>query len=367
MIITVSQSALAKALQVVAKGMSSNSTLPLLSGIYLKATGSTLELQTNNLQISVRHLINANVEEEGETVVSGKLLTSIVKNLPDAAVTLSGGDRSISIACGMANYRLNTLDAADWPSFPEIVPSNSIELPADLLSKMVDRAYRVTSRDGARPILQGVLITVENNTITLAATDSYRLVVLDSHSETSSVTERFEAIIPGSVFHDVMTMPSMTDVITIGTTEGQVIFSFGSTTFISQKIKGRFTDYKQIIPKKHTLSVDMGTADLGAALKRVAPVAQSNSSVRLEVNVDDQTLKISASSPDQGEAYETIPVKAQGESIQTAFNYHYLQECVSSTSDRETVTMELMSSKQPGVFISNTDINYLYLLMPVWI
>lgn len=367
MIITVSQSALAKALQVVSKGMSSNSTLPMLSGIYLKAQGSTLELQTNNLQISVRHRVSANVEEEGETVVSGKLLTSIIKNLPDAAVTLSGGDKSISISCGMSNYRLNTLDARDWSDFPELNPSKSIELDSDLLSKMVDRAYRVTSRDNARPILQGVLITVENNTITLAATDSYRLVVLDAHSETSTLDDRFEAIIPGNVFHDVMSMPSMTDAITIGITDGQVIFSFGSTLFISQKIKGRFTDYNQIIPKTHKLSVDIKTADFGAALKRVSPVAQANSSVRLEVSVDEQLLKVSASSPDQGEAYEIIPVKAEGESITTAFNYHYLQECVASTNDRETIQMELMSSKQPGVFLSNTQINYLYLLMPVWI
>lgn len=367
MIVTVNQAALAKALQVVSKGLSSNSTLPLLSGVYLKAQGSTLELQTNNLQISVRHCISANVEEEGETIVSGKLFMNIIKNLPDAAITFNGGEKTIQITCGYSNYRLNTINAADWSAFPEIEVDYKIELNADLLSQMVDRAYRVTSRDTARPILQGVLIRVENNTITLAATDSYRLVVLDSHTETSTVYDRFEAIIPGNVFHDVMTMPSMTDVITIGVTDGQVIFTFGTTTFISQKIKGTFSDYNKIIPKSHTLSLEIKTSDFGSALKRVAPVAQMNSSVRLDINVEDQMLKISASSPDQGEAYEIIPIKAEGESIVTAFNYHYLQECVSATSDRETIIMELSGAKKPGVFISNTAINYLYLLMPVWI
>ena len=96
---TVSQSSLMKALTVVAKGMGANSTLPILSGIYVRAAEGTLEFQTNNLTISIRHLIPANVEEPGEAVVSGKVLTNIVKNLSDAAVTFEGdvetGVRSI--------------------------------------------------------------------------------------------------------------------------------------------------------------------------------------------------------------------------------------------------------------------------------
>ena len=92
---TVSQSSLMKALSVVSKGMGANSTLPILSGIYIKAADGTLEFQTNNLTISIRHLIPANVEEPGETVVSGKVLSNIVKNLSDAAVTFEGGERTI--------------------------------------------------------------------------------------------------------------------------------------------------------------------------------------------------------------------------------------------------------------------------------
>ena len=96
---TVSQSSLMKALSVVSKGMGANSTLPILSGIYIKAADGTLEFQTNNLTISIRHLIPANVEEPGETVVSGKVLSNIVKNLSDAAVTFEGGERTIEISC----------------------------------------------------------------------------------------------------------------------------------------------------------------------------------------------------------------------------------------------------------------------------
>ena len=143
---TVSQSSLLKALSVVAKGMGTNSTLPLLSGIYIKAEEGTLEFQTNNLTITIRHRIPANVEESGETVVSGKMLTSIVKTLDDAAVTFDGGERTISISCEKSSFRLNTLNPADWAAFPEYSLEDATELPSELLSGMVDKVYKVTSK-----------------------------------------------------------------------------------------------------------------------------------------------------------------------------------------------------------------------------
>jgi len=224
---TVSQSALMQALSVVAKGMASNSTLPVLSGIYIKAEEGVLEFQTTNLDISIRHRIAADVEEPGATVASGKILTNIVKTLPDAAVMFEGGERVLTIQCDKSSFRLNTLDPADFPEFPEYDLDRTVELPSDLLSEMVGKVYKVTSKDTSRPILSGVLLTVEDNTIRLVATDSYRLAVCDSNVETSSIQEAFETIVPGNTFHDVLSLPSMTERITIGTTNSQVVFAFG--------------------------------------------------------------------------------------------------------------------------------------------
>ena len=159
---TVSQSALSEALAVVSKGMASNSTLAVLTGIYIKASEGTLEFQTTNLTISIRHKIAANVEEEGETVVSGKILSNIVKTLPDAAVEFEGGDRGVSILCDKSSFRLNTLDARDFPEFPQFDLEQTVELPSALLSDMVDKVYKVTSKDSSRPVLSGVLLTTRS-------------------------------------------------------------------------------------------------------------------------------------------------------------------------------------------------------------
>jgi len=361
---SVSQSSLLKALSVVSKGMGST-TLPLLSGIYIKAEAGTLEFQTNSLTISIRHRIPARVEEGGETVVSGKVLTNIVKTLDDAPVTFDGGERMVTISCEKSSFRLNTLNPADWSPFPEVVTEQSIELPSSLLAEMVEKVYRVTSKETTRQILQGVLLTVEDNTIRLVATDSYRLAVCDSSAE-SPAGEEFRAIVPGTVFHDVLSISSLTENITLGITDNQVVFSFGETTFISKKIEGNFPNYKQLLPSSCTTSVRVDVEAFSAALKRVSVIAQTNSSVRFDIDAEGKTMKLSASSPDQGESSELMPVDVDGESMAIALNYHYVFDCVNAAAaDRKELLLELQSNMQPGVFKSNGKINYLYLLMPV--
>ena len=362
---TVSQASLTKALSVVSKGMASNSTLPILSGVRVIASEGTLELQTTNLTISIRHRVAANVEEPGETVISGKILSSIVKTLADAAVTFDGDERSVTITCEKSVFKLNVLDPSDFPEFPEFVLERSVELPSDLLSQMVDKVYRVTSKDNSRPILSGVLMTVENNVIRLVATDSYRLAVCDTNVATDGVDDGFQMIIPGQVFHDVLTIPSDTDSILIGSTESQVVFVFGNTTYVSRRIEGNYPNYKQLLPDGYGTSIRMSAADFSAALKRVSVIALSNPSVRFDVDAEGQSLRMSSNSADQGEASETLPVEVEGSSMAIALNYHFVFDCMNAAGGERDVTLELQDSMRPAVFKSYSKINYLYLLMPV--
>ncbi|MCH4180836.1 MAG: DNA polymerase III subunit beta [Atopobiaceae bacterium] len=362
---TVSQSALARTLAVVMKGSASNSTLPILSGVYIHAAEGTLEFQTTDLNISIRHRIPANVEEPGEVVISGKMISNIVKTLPDAAVTFESGDHQLSITSGKSSFHLNTLDVADFPEFPTFAMESSIELPASILSSMVDRVYKVASKDNSRPILKGILMTVEDNLIRLVATDSYRLVVCDTNIETSSLEGAFQMIIPSDVFHDVLSLPSDSSSILIGSTESQVVFVFGNTTYISRRIEGNFPNYHQLLPASCETSAKIKLDDFSAAMKRVSVIALSNPSVRFEVDSEQGTLTLSTTSTDQGDARESLSIEAAGPSLTIALNYHYVFDCVNALSSEDEVTLELQGPTQPGIFKSYSKINYLYLLMPV--
>ena len=138
----------------------------------------------------------------------------------------------------------------------------------------------------SRPILQGILLTVEDNTIRLVATDSFRLAVCDASVE-SPADEAFRAIVSGNVFHDVLSMPTLEDSIQIGITESQVVFTFGTTTFVSRRIEGNFPDYKQLLPASCATAVDIDVAEFAAALKRVSVIALTNASVRFDIDADE--------------------------------------------------------------------------------
>lgn len=362
---TVSQSALARALAVVSKGIATQATLPILAGIHIRAYEGTIELQTTNLNISIRHALPANVEEQGSAVVSGKTLTNVVKNLPDSAVSFEGGLSGVEISCEKSHFRLNTLDPVDFPEFPTYDLVQQVELPSELLQSMVDKVYKVTSKDTSRPILAGVLMTVEDNTIRLVATDSYRLAVCDASSETSSVEGAFEAIVPGATFHDVLGLPSMTDRLSMGLTDSQIVFSFGSTTYVSRRIEGNYPNFRQLLPASCNTTVRLDATQLAQALRRVSVIAMSNPSVRFDIDADGSLMRLSASSPDQGESTELLSAEVEGATMSIALNYHYVLDCVSAASSDSELTLELLTSMQPAIFKSYASINYLYLLMPV--
>lgn len=363
---TVSQSSLTQALSIVSKGIASSSTLPILSGVLITAEDGVLEFQSSNYTINIRHRIAAHVEEPGKIVVPCKMLANITKTLPDAPVSFEVADRQqVLVSCGRSSFSLNMLDAGDFPEFPAYAIERSVELPVNVLSEMVSRVWRVTSTDKARPVLSGVYMTVENNTIRLVATDSFRLAVCDTQVETSSLEGSFELNVPADAFNDALSIMADQSTIIVGATDTQVVFTAGNTTYVSRRIEGTYPNYKQLIPDSCSTSVKMSVDEFNAALKRVAVVAGNNPAVKFDIDTENGLLGLSAISGDQDRAQESLEIDAEGASGSIAFNYHYIFACLNALAKEKDITLELKNFAQAGVFKSYDKINYLYLVMPV--
>lgn len=362
---TVSQTSLADAIAVVQKGIAASSTLPILSGVLVRARDGVLEFQTSNYTTSIRHRIAAHIEEEGDTVIPCKMFSSLIKTLPDAPVVFELVDRQVAISCMKAHVRMNTLDPADFPEFPSYAVEAGVELPVNVLSDMTARVWRVTSNDKARPILGGVHMTVENNTVRLVATDSFRLAVCDTQVETSTLEGSFELNVPAEALNDALSIMHEEPTIMIGVTGNQVVFEAGNTCYVSRRIEGTYPNYKQLIPKSCVTTVKINVDDFNAALKRVSVIAGTNPAIKLDIDAQAQVLSLSSISGDQDQAQETLDVEAQGDSGTIAFNYHYIFGCLNVLNHEKEITLELQSYQAPGVFKAYGKINYLYLVMPV--
>ena len=360
---SVSRSELLDALSVVGKGMSARSTLPILSGILVSASEGEIQLQATDLEVSVRRSCAALIEDPGQVVVPGKLLTEIVRSLPEAAVTLETEAETAHIRCQNSSFTVKTLNASDFPKFPEVVVEKTVSLPSVVMGTAVRRVSRAVSRDETRATLTGVLVVVEGPSLRMVSTDSYRLAVSEVVLEQNS-QENIEVVVPGKALDEVTRLAPSDGEIKIGLSENQIVFEFGQTTFVTRRIEGNFPNYKQIIPKDSTTTVDISSEEFTASVKRVSLMALHNSPIKITVNTADQTLSLSAATQDVGDASEDLMVKAEGDDVSIAFNHSFLMDGLTSAGS-DTVRIEIKDAEKPGLLKSVDEEGFLYVLMPV--
>lgn len=363
--LTVARGELADALGVVGRGLSSRSTLPILSGILVSAASDgSVSLQATDLEVSVRKSLPlVSVEREGTTVVPGKLFADIVRSLPEAAVTLSLEGDTLSVSCLQSSFAVRTLPADDFPRFPEVSPEKSVSLPSSKVSEIVRHVSKAVSRDETRPVLTGILLTVEGNNVRMVSTDSYRLAVKETLVEEGTF-EDIQAVVVGKVMEEVSRLAPEGENITIGVSENQAVFVFGTTEFVARRIEGTFPNYKQLIPKESETKVRVSREEMLAAVKRVSLLAQHNTPLRLTVSSEDQTLGLSAQTTDIGDASEDLMATVEGPAVDIAFNHSFLIDGLVA-AEGEMVELDIVSPLKPGVITSTEDEGFLYLLMPV--
>ena len=350
------------ALNITAKGRSGRSTLPILAGVYIQAQEGSVTLQTTDLETSVRVSVAALVEEQGETVVPGKLISELVKSLPEAAVACSLADEQFMVECLSSRFSMKTMPAKDFPAFPEVEAQERIEIPAARAMDIVKKVSKAVSRDESHIILTGINVVAENGSISMVATDSYRLAIGEA-----SIGEKegiFQLVIPGNVLDDVCRLLGKDDILEIGYNDNQILFKFGQSTFVTRKLEGNYPNYKQIIPKEKTVAAVVETKVLLDAIKRVSVMAQEYMQIRLELSPELQQIVISAKVADVGGAREVVDAQIDGEPIIIGFNYQYLMDGLNAVSTEE-VLFEANSPLKPGVLKSVGEEKFFYLSMPV--
>lgn len=358
---SINQSELLNALSIVQKGVSARTTLPVLAGIYVEAQGDEVTFQTTDLELSIQYTATALVEEEGRTVLPGKLIVDIVKNLPDAAVHVSAEDFDAVITCESSSFSIKCLNPVDFPGFPKVTPEQQIKIPFDVFSSMARKVCRVVSKDESRAILTGVLITAEDGALKMVATDSYRLAVTETPLDG---VEEFSAVIAGTFIADLAGLPKTGDDISLALAENQIIVSYRDTVFVNRRIEGRFPNYKQLIPASYETRCVMPKSAFSSAVRRASLLDHSGSQVRFSINVASQTIQLTSATQDVGSTQEIVKAQIEGSDVEIGFNSYYVNEGLSAM-DSDEVALEIQSSLKPGIIKGAGDERYLYLVMPV--
>jgi len=347
------------------RAVSTRSAMPSLGGILVTATAGAVGLRATDMEVGLSLSLSADVESEGSALLPGRLLVDVVRSLPpgeQVKLELRPEQRDVEIRAGSSRFHLRTLPPEDFPRLPEI-EGEAMKMPAGAFADTVERVARAASRDEVRPILTGILVSARERTLTMVATDSYRLSV--KHTELDKpIAQELEANVPARALRELsrIVASEAADEVEIALPGNQVLFRAGGVVLSSRLIEGQFPSYRQLIPESFDHEVRLPRTEFLDAARRVGQLAQRNAPLRLAFSEGE--LTIAAETPEVGDASEAMPAPFAGEALEIAFNPEFLVAGIESVETDEIV-VRLTSPLRPGLLEPLERDDFRYLVMPI--
>ena len=268
------KSQLVEAVSNVQRAVSSKSTLAALEGILLKTTtNGDLKLCGYDLELGITTVIEAQVDEPGEVVLSARLFGDIVRRLPDETVTILVDEKMITqITCGPSEFSIVGIPSSEYPELPSVEGASSIDLTSPILKSMIRQTLFAVADTDAKPVHTGTLFNIENGIIRLVSVDGYRLAM-----RTEMINLKFEEedeirfVVPGKTLSEVIKLlPDQDENVEILVGRRHIIFKIEKYSVISRLLEGEFLDYKAAIPAQFTTEVTVNTRNLINSVERVS-------------------------------------------------------------------------------------------------
>lgn len=367
--ITISKFELLRELTATQGVVERKTTIPILSNYLFEAAADKLQLTATDLDLSLRTACNAKVKKEGACTIPARKLYDYVKLLPDADITIKLLENHwVSIRCGRSNTKMVGMARSNFPALPVFPTAGVIKIPTAVLRSMISKTGFAIAHEESRYTLNGALMVLKSESITMVATDGHRLAHIERAGEKfDGVSGEMKTLIPKKAMDELKTLLDSTDAETIdfAKDESTLYFRVGQRLLTSRQLTGQFPNYEAVLPKEITKSISVPGAELGAAISRVAQFADERShAVRLRLEKDE--LKLSASSTDSGESEDSIEVAYAGDPVTIGFNAQYLIDFIKATGSTE-VKLELKDAQSAGQFrpAEGDDYKYRYIVMPM--
>ncbi|MBX6395564.1 MAG: DNA polymerase III subunit beta [Alicyclobacillaceae bacterium] len=369
----VQQARLAAALQQVQKAVSTRTTLPILSGIKFVATESALHLLATDLEIGIETWIPADtetdlvIESPGSIVLSAKYISELVRKLPDPWIDLQVEQPyTLRVRSGAVEYTLHGQDPEEFPRMPQLNAQERLTVQSDVFKDAIRQTIVAVATEDTRPVLTGISVSFDAESLTMVATDSHRLATRTLFLEVAEDRSRQQAVIPGKSMQELARLlPEDDSRIDIVFADHQMLVHAPHTHFYSRLLEGQYPDTSKIIPTTYKTRLHLNRSAFLGALERAHLIARDmqNHVVRLQVRPSE--VEISTSSQDIGRVSEIIPVDAvEGEPLTIAFNAKYMLDAARAI-DGEQVMIDFTGAMSPMILRPTDGQAYLHLVLPV--
>jgi DNA polymerase-3 subunit beta len=366
--ILVRRNDLAKELQLVQGIVERKTSIPILSNVLAEARSGEIRISATDLDVSLRCGCAAEVVEEGAVTLAAKKLYEIVRALPESDVRLKVEDDAWTrIRCDRVEFRMAGLPREDFPSLPETRAGRAIEIPAALLQALIQRtAFAITAED-ARYYLAGALLVLEKDAAAMVATDGHRLAWAQRKAALK-LSEPVRVLVPRKAITELARLIEEgggDEPVSFQQGDGHLIFAVGGRTLASKVVEAQFPAFEKVIAVAGDKKVNVSREALQSAIRRVS-LLSSDRGRAVKLALDEGKLELTASSPELGEARESLVVEYSGPGVEIGFNAQYLLEFLAVVGG-EQVALELKDGESQGLLHPTGEdaAAYRYVVMPM--
>lgn len=367
--LTISPDVLAGVTAWAAQALPKRPAIPVLAGIRLDATtagSGCLGVSAFDYETGAQAQADAGVDEPGTVIIPGRMFTEVTRNLPAKDVHIAAEGSRVSLTCGPASFTFMSMPVEDYPSLPAI-PSAAGTLGSEAFAHAVAQVGIAAGRDDTLPALTGICLEPGRDTLTLAATDRYRLATVEV--DWDAVGRDLPAVIfPAQALQAAAKGMTAGQTVTLALErpdygEGMAGLTGGDRTLVTRLIGGEFPRYRALLPGNQPMSAQVDVGTLADVVKRAALVAERNTAIHLHFTPG--SLRVTAGTGDEAAAEETMDATWDGgEPFTIAFNPHYLLDALTATGDA-AVRFGFTSAGKPALITPAGGGSYLHVLMPV--
>ncbi|MFZ1948147.1 MAG: DNA polymerase III subunit beta [bacterium] len=363
--VKVNQANFARVLGLVTGVVPATSAIPVLSNLLLEADAGKIKISATDLDISVISVFDGEVKGSGSVTVAAKRFQEIVRELAGEEVEIEVDGTKISVTSSRSNFKMMGMEKDQFPKIADLESKDRVNISASALEKMIRRSAFSVARDDTRPVLSGVLWEISPKELAMVGTDGHRLARMSLAGD-FGIKQDMGVIIPPKALNQILRLLPGEDEVGVAIDNAFVGFFVGNTTVYTRRIEGTFPNYKQVIPKTNTNVLVVKRDDLMSATRRVSLLADSKTH-RIKMCLSKDRVKLTASTPDLGEAEEEVPATYTGDEMIIGYNAAYVLDAVRG-ADSEEVRFELGSPVGASILKPATEPEgeaYLCLVMPL--
>lgn len=364
--ITFPKANLQKAINVLQKVSQNKTSSNLPGAIYITTKNGQVELQGNDFELGIRLTIDGDIKEPGTLVVGSRYFQELIRKLPGDTIELYKPEdgNSLTITSGSSEFNLVTLHPDDFSLVEQIHDQDHVNIDSFAMKELIDLTNYAAATDEDRPVFTGALLEINENKVTMVATDTHRMAVKKITIDEPATTP-MRAIIPTKTLAEVSRLlptdnPAMINIIWNRT---QIVFNFESIYIISRLIEGTYPEYEKVIPSQFDSSAVIDRREFAGAVDRVSLLAKDISYNVIRYDWSESNVTLSTQNTEIGMAKENVAVEFKGTPFTISFNGRYISDILRhSTGDNIHL---FLKQNGPVVIRQDNNPNYTYVVTPV--